>query len=1634
MQTSVDDVQSQPPADLRELLRESTERSEEEGRGGEGEAAREVNGSTSSPNENTGNGNSAETPAVEGLSQSTTPGVTDNTQPPLSSKSNAAPPAAVRRYNSATITKTFMMKATSSSNSGSVSGSQSSKNANAGSFTTSRSAQANPSAHPSRLVTSKLASTGMSAAASTAGWTTSSKPGSSTASVAASPVGTPGIGQGKTLSVSNGADKTKTIGRNASPGKPWGNVTKEASAPVFDTAKDFPTAAEVVDQAKAQNHTSKTLQAKLDAEIAASQEQDDGFRGLHLNPKNKHWDEDTGDDSDFLGGVVEFADGTAYSVPPSASVEVPPPDFGTASNKHSVQENVSGLPSISSSRGPNGPIRKEDRLPDDYDRSWPRGPHEHQRRPSQTRISPAIISRELVSPAQSNSTLPSERGDRDKVLFNERSNRLEPYSSQLTTKPPTGSWGRRESHGSASGRPNNVTTPQFLSRDLPPQHNHRGRDFLDRDVPPSSAVSPNMSNRPLDDRPGRGGWGVERGRPEHGRRNKMVPPPPPVGSDGAAWGKNSHRKWPGTGTGRDEPPPPSPHNPRPGPGRWNSADHDRDGGYNRQSHPGGRGRPSDVHLPTADPRAGMHQRRDSVVSSAPRSPAISTLAMSERNGTGETTDTSAIAEALSTSTITQVTSSPIPDPAVIGDTQMVPIMDLDGVHKVAMHSAAERAKARRQEEENVREAQRERARAKAKALEIEMEEAKEKERKALAEKEAELEREKQRLMDLEASKKAEAEAADKARKEEMERQAREKQAQETHAIKLQSEAKIDPLMAKSPSTARPRLQLLPRTIPIPAAEPLHEQRPELPTCIVLPGSMESEAIRLLRENNDSSLEVEFSDMGAINEFINSAVTTSKLSPVPRAQSRRPLARDFFEDQPAIPQVHSTAAPASPSHFVPPSPKDDLSAWRRAPPKISHATSSPDVTTSLNVPHHVTTPVSGPSIGASATSTVRGLATPPAQTTTGFMSSLEDTISRFKGVLQDMRGEPVHNSLNFPTLMPSLSVLSKDPAPTSSPPSPNSITAKLSKQPGRNAISEKELKLFLKRDPPHSWDILTWAPPIAGLSRKTLSREELYVAGKSRLIKVRLPKATPKPTIATRTAKVRLPPSAPVAHGISSQSSQKSSRGAGMEEGSWRKQNNVQAPLSTIPEVDPVSRSPPPIPVVNEVPKAAIQIPPSPSDVASKEELASPPTSLRGKGKLRLGTDVAFYLPVEAQVPDPSLASHVRFTVTSEVDENNNEGPSNSFTESNSDGKTTDETPSSQSASALLTPPSLHAATAWSNPTSGYSVPSVTAEVGSERIKAMWDRTAHDGPNTENSLKGIADEFPTTIPLSIQDMKSDDGDGKRDNQGGSTSSPSPSTQTDPPVPRRSLLDIHRAFQVVPATNKSATNFLTPESHPQPRPSPVPPPQIAVSQPYVQTQPQQQQQQPQPQPTAYTMQQFGQTQVPGLMWGSSAQYPLNGANSHRLQAPAPPVPGPSPPLAQSQQGPWPQQVQYALSPQQFAYMHQRPVAHSIGPNSMNSHVVHPNPAHSPHIPQAPMYPPQRQMSNQGPPQAYSPRPSPNMYSIGAVGAPQGYGMPMGSSGPPGRGGMQQARSGYELPPPVANAPMYQQPGRYAGWPSS
>lgn len=135
MQNSADDVQSQPPADqLRELLREQPERSQEEGRrGGEGEAAAAA-GEVSGTDDNIIN-NSIETPGVDGVPQPAPPALSE-TSPPSSVKSNVAPPAAIKRFSSTTISKTFMMKATSSPTSASISGSQSSKSTNGGSSAT----------------------------------------------------------------------------------------------------------------------------------------------------------------------------------------------------------------------------------------------------------------------------------------------------------------------------------------------------------------------------------------------------------------------------------------------------------------------------------------------------------------------------------------------------------------------------------------------------------------------------------------------------------------------------------------------------------------------------------------------------------------------------------------------------------------------------------------------------------------------------------------------------------------------------------------------------------------------------------------------------------------------------------------------------------------------------------------------------------------------------------------------------------------------------------------------------------------------------------------------------------------------------------------------------------------------------------------------------------------------------------------------------------------------------------------------------------------------------------------------------------------------------------------------------------
>lgn len=130
-------------------------------------------------------------------------------------------------------------------------------------------------------------------------------------------------------------------------------------------------------------------------------------------------------------------------------------------------------------------------------------------------------------------------------------------------------------------------------------------------------------------------------------------------------------------------------------------------------------------------------------------------------------------------------------------------------------------------------------------------------------------------------------------------------------------------------------------------------------------------------------------------------------------------------------------------------------------------------------------------------------------------------------------------------------------------------------------------------------------------------------------------------------------------------------------------------------------------------------------------------------------------------------------------------------------------PSLPSASVRVTPPpTAHSTTSttWAQSPLGYPViDSASHSVPDpEHLKSVWS-SGKDATTTENSLEGIADEFPTSIPHSVQDMKSEDGDGgKREVQPSPpAATPTLAAAASPRIPSRmSVRDAHRAFQQVP----------------------------------------------------------------------------------------------------------------------------------------------------------------------------------------------------------------------------------------------
>lgn len=146
------------------------------------------------------------------------------------------------------------------------------------------------------------------------------------------------------------------------------------------------------------------------------------------------------DNDDFLGGVIEFGDGRQYTIQVSNSMKA---EGAMASE---------------------APISKQERFPDDFDRSWPRS------RPNiNTSVHDGLGSRDDLerrsrTSETSSGHSPVLRHDGSRVLFNERSNRMEPYSNSRNAQ--AGSQVQPLRRPSAD-HPSGLTNGK-LERDAPP--------------------------------------------------------------------------------------------------------------------------------------------------------------------------------------------------------------------------------------------------------------------------------------------------------------------------------------------------------------------------------------------------------------------------------------------------------------------------------------------------------------------------------------------------------------------------------------------------------------------------------------------------------------------------------------------------------------------------------------------------------------------------------------------------------------------------------------------------------------------------------------------------------------------------------------------------------------------------------------------------------------------------------------------------------------------------------------------------------------------------------------------------------------------------------------------------------------
>ncbi|KAJ7071535.1 hypothetical protein C8F01DRAFT_439702 [Mycena amicta] len=1250
-------------------------------------------------------------------------------------------PAQTKKFSAVNINKKFLEKNSStSSSSPATAGNSAAKMSSPVSRPTSQS-----TAH-SRLVTTKL-TTAPQGLSTGPGW---SRPSSATPPASTTPsINGAGPGDASTSTAPSAIQSQSRPTRprdnaNAANKLAWGSPKLNQLHPNVASQMEFPTAAEVAAAPRKskptladRNAASKEATAAKELAAAASKqarmEEADTFRGVHLDPNAHHWDEMEEDDDNFLDGVIEFGDGRQYKIEATDL----PTDASSATLV--TADSLSSLPSPLEDPQSNGPVSKEERFADDFDRSWPR-----------SRASPSVSTRDLpavssvsaaaqspVSPALSMVHSPQELLGSRGMLFNERSNKLEPYNK-------VGANQKRGSDG--------VISPTEA----------RGRDVQ------------LLQNR------GRGFGGPNE------RQSRMPPPQPASRAPSNVWKEAEEtrgRQLPAMG------PPPVPAQ-------------------------GTRQRPP--HFPpnlndapprrTSTSRDSRHRPPSEAPSSARRPPSQSP-SLSHASATAH---------------------SPIATLSQLSTTE------LNEARKDVMQTAAARAKARRQQEEEEREKEKERARRKAAELE-----------------------EKMKALDAE---KAKVQDAEKARAQRWKSSNLQPRWQTFHLhhlslsrrslfcddhqkCRLKRPSSLDLLFLHGgcqrtpidPPSQPAEPQVSWRSKPSTVAAIVPAQFEERHTPAVAPKPAFAAAPTVLDQaeslGNDPAEELEVVDFSDLGKFVG---VSDEPPPPPLAVSTviprppRPSASDFFDDRPDTVPSPSVEKPAT-------------TTWRR------HEADSRPIESQDRPQLPLLQDLVAPSSSVDVLSPVNR--TPRSQHKEAAMSTLDDVMSRIKGAIDTM--QTTERERRSPEVSAAVAVSRPPPFQTPvqarwvppafrprpvEPPEPreeivtgyepprspkhawNTFITRLPKtSQALEPVNRKQLSMF-NRQMPFRWDVLSFDPPVEGMSKREFTVNEILFRrvpfkGKSKF-KVLLPSGK------IVGPKVSVPPTP-------TKPSTAGTFGRSPPDGlsTWRKPPAVEAGLNTM------SRSPPP-----ELPSHPNAAPiPSPDVFGTRS---------RPEPKMPAGSVVAFYRDsVESDGKIP-----VNFIVNSELDgtpskpkpsifvsspgtkptadllpfipranglaKSTDSGMpsliSNSKAESKSPDDSTDRTP--------ITPPSHHTAS-WARTSLGGSGKDASRGPDPEHLKAVWSQSSNKATPV-NSLEGIADDL-TAIPFTLQEVKSEDG-----------GTPPPTTTTSTASSRMSLHDVTRAFQQVPASSSSSNvrapisppSTSAPVARPPPAsyPYPLPPP--------------------------------------------------------------------------------------------------------------------------------------------------------------------------------------------------------------------